>query len=411
MVQSIKYCIKQPLYWVYTAIAILALSKQLYQESILIDSIEYLKKSHFLFVNWFEVNVPQERILEPLRRTIGYPFVLFCLKYNHLGMYFLQLLLTLMIPILMHQLTLRLNYFKQIWNISMLILITFPLQFYYSAFLMPEIWVQFFLLLWVLSIFEGHKILGPICLTVLILFKPVFIILLPIPILLALNKSRKISFFDGFPILVISCFLLLNKYQYGVYAYSSVGYTNAYDYNRKKYLLVKTNDVNKVDKLYEKESQEINQYKRTDFEGIIEYLNAKTTPILLDPVYWLVHIKGTLATYFDPGRYDAMVFFNWDKTSGFMGVNNGHSQKHLPLYQWVYIGFFAILSLLKMGLSLFALFQWRGYGEIRLMVVIILFLTFMAGPVGSARYLMPLYPILAYLGALGYFSMRKQLSK
>lgn len=411
MVQSIRYCFKQPLFWIYTSLAILALGKQLFQESVLVDSFEYLKKAHFVFDNWLEVNVPQERIMEPLRRTIGYPLLLKFLNYHHLIIYLFQFFISLFIPVLLHQLVLNFNYYSKIWKISMVILISFPLQFFYSAIIMPEIWVQFFLLLWVLAYFEGHRILMPLWLSVLVLLKPVFIVFLPIPIILYFKKSYQLSIFDTLPIFVFMGLSFLNKFQYGVFSYSSVGYTNAYDYNRKKYLIAKTNDENAVELIYKKEEQEIKKYRSNDFQGIIEYLNTKTTPILIDPVYWLIHFKGVLVTFVDPGRYDAMVFLNWEKTSGFMGVNDGNVQRKLPFYQWIYIVGFAFFALLKFCFVCFAIFHWNRYSQIRFMAVILFLIAFMAGPVGSARYLVPAYPIMAFLGSVGLLSIRKQLNK
>jgi len=411
MVQSIKYCLKQPLFWIYATIAVLAFSKQLFQESILVDSFEYLKKAHYIFDNWFEVNVHQERILEPLRRTIGYPLLIKALNYNHILIYILQFFVVLLIPMLLHRLVLIFNFYYKTWLISMLFLISFPLQFFYSAFIMTEIWVQFFLLLWVLAYFEGHKILMPLWMTMLILLKPVFIMFLLLPFLLSLKKLYQLSIFDLLPVLVFVSLSLFNNYQYGVFSYSSVGYTNAYDYNRKKYLIAKNSDENIVDFLYKKEDQEIGAYKQHDFKGIIEYLNGKTTPILIDPVYWWVHFKGVFVTFIDPGRYDAMVFLNWDKTSGFMGVNDGNTKKGIPLYQWIYIGVFAFFGILKFLFAGFAISQWNRYSQLQILTVLLFFIAFMAGPVGSARYLMPAYPFMAILCSIGFLSIRKQLFK
>ena len=406
MVQSLKYCIKSKLFWIYVLLAFAAFSKQLIKESLLLDSLEYLKKSQNLLNNWHAENVPQERYLEPFRRTIGYPFILKVLNNTHFLVYVFQLIVSLFIPILLHQLSKKHAFFSTQWNWMMLSMLTYPLQFFYTSFLMPEILVQACLLLMIVFYFEGQRRWVPFILTVLVLLKPVFVIFLIIPLVLAILNHYQLSVYDLLPITVIFIVSVMHYKQYGVFEYSSVGYTNAYDYNRKKFLIQKIGETN-TEFLYNEENSVLMTHAKED-GYLVHFFKEKTTPILLDPIYWQIHLKGFIVTFLDPGRYDAMVFLNWEKTSGFMGLNDGNAIIDRPWYQWLYITIFAIFAVAKLMFALFAVFHWRKHSVFVMLAILALILAFMAGPVGSARYLMPVYPLMSILSAIGLLTVKNQ---
>jgi hypothetical protein len=118
--------------------------------------------------------------------------------------------------------------------------------------------------------------------------------------------------------------------------------------------------------------------------------------------YLYLHLKGALTMFFDPGRYDAMVFLKWEKTSGFLKVKDeitSNNQHKRPIYEWVYILVFAFLNSIKFLFLVAALTKFiRNYRVYPLeygLICLAIFLYAMAiGPVGTARYLVPLYPCL-----------------
>lgn len=386
-------------------LVLLACLKQMAQESLLLDSHEYLKKAHNLFNNWNAENVPQERYLEPFRRTIGYPFLLKMVHYSHVFVYFFQAFISILIPVFLHKFSVKNAFFSNQWKWIMLCLITYPLQFFYSAMIMPEILVQFGLLLMVVFYFEGHWRRIPILLSLLILLKPVFLTFLLFPVVLAVFKRYTLSLIDLMPIAIVLIISGLHFKQYGVFEYSSVGYTNAYDYNRKKFMIQKFGE-SFTDSLYQTEVVTELKNHTDNSEFLVSFFKSKTTPILLDPIYWYVHLKGFFVVFADPGRYDAMVFLNWQKTSGFMGINDGNAQNTRPMYQWIYIVLFALVGIIKIFFAIFAVFHWRKYSEFKLLLLMIVVLAFMAGPVGSARYLLPVYPIVSILSGIGILTFK-----
>lgn len=402
MVQSLKFCLNQKVFWVYTFLAILALLKQITNEAILIDSHEYLKKAEHLIQNWNFENVPQDRMLEPIRRTLGYPLILKILNNSHVLLLIFQLFISLSIPLILYRLIQHFNLFLRLWFYSMIALLTYPLQFFYTGFIMPEIIVQATLLTWILFYFEGHWKRLPFLLTCLILLKPVFIILMLLPVVLYLFKRYQPTLFDILPIATYLVICGLHLKQYNVFEYSSVGYTNAYDYNRKKYLLQKIQNDSLVEAQYNQEYERNIQKNKQNWPFIIQYLKSESTPILKDPVYWMIHFKGVFATILDPGRYDAMVFFNWSRTQGFMGVNDGNENKNRTFFEWFYIVLFLFLSVVKLLFAFIAIIHWRRYFVFAFFAALILIFAFMAGPVGSARYLLPFYPLMSFLSAVGF---------
>ncbi len=409
MVQSLKYCFKSKLFWLYVLIAFAAFTKQIFSESLLIDSFEYSKKASFIFQNWSTTNVPMDRFLEPMRRTIGYPLLIKAMFFNHLAIYFFQLILSICVPVILHKFCERFLYFNNLWQVSMIVLLTYPLQFFYTAFLMPDLLCQFLLLLLVYAYFEGHWKTFPLILTALILLKPVFIVFLLVPLVLVALKQYTMSLVDGFPFMIVLIISCVNYQQYGLFTYSSVGTTNAYDYNRKKTLLTDL-DANQVDEMYATENRQLNQFKH-DFKYQKEFMNSKTIPLLVNAKYWAIHLKGMAITLIDPGRYDAMVFLNWNKSSGFMGVNDGNEKKVLPWWQLLYILILLSFSIFKLLFAVYATFHWKRYKTIIYLGVMILLLAFIAGPVGSARYLLPVYPLMAFLSGLGCLTYLKNHPK
>ena len=408
MVQSLRYCLKQKVFWIYTILALLAVVKQCWNESVLIDSQEYFKKAQHLFDHWDLENVPQNRILEPIRRTIGYPIFIKLFNHSHLLLIVFQLIVSLFIPLILHRVIQKFNYFSNLWEYSMIALFSYPLQFYYTGFAMPEILVQATLLLWVLFYFEGHWRLLPVFSSILILLKPVFLVFLLFPLVLFFLKRYKPTVLDFLPLVVYLFFSAMNYKHYRVFEYSSVGYTNAYDYNRKKFLIQKFQNDSFVDQLYDREYATDIKENQNNWPKLIGFLKAKTTPILTDPLYWWIHFKGLIATFIDPGRYDAMVFLNWNKSQGFMGVNDGNIKSKRPLFEWIYIIFFLGLSILKLFGAFIAVYHWRRYFVFVFFTFLVILFAFIAGPVGSARYLLPFYPMMAFLSAMGFSTLVKK---
>ena len=157
-----------------------------------------------------------------------------------------------------------------------------------------------------------------------------------------------------------------------------------------------------VDRIYELEHQHLHSFG-TVMVPQKKYMDSLTKSSINDNLgsYIFLHLKGMGATFLDPGRYDAMVFLNWKKSAGMMGVNDGNSPSKIPNWQYVYMLFLGGFQLLKLAFALFAVIQLNRYFHIKLYALIIVLLAFLAGPVGCARYMLPSYPLMSLLSALG----------
>lgn len=259
------------------------------------------------------------------------------------------------------------------------------------------------MLLWMVVFYleRKYKII-PVFLILLSLLKPVFIVFLILPFVLAILKKYTISLFDFIPICIILCCCYLNYQSYGVFTYSSITSTNPYDYNRKILLNFKTNNPKEVDLVYELEHQHLLSLG-SDMVPQKRYMDSLTKSSVYDNLapYVFLHLKGMGATFLDPGRYDAMVFLNWKKSFGMMGVNDGNLVSKIPNWQFAYMIILALIQLIKFSFAIFAIVQLFRYFQVQFLTMIAFLLAFLAGPVGCARYLLPAYPFMAMLTALG----------
>lgn len=387
---------------IYVLLTILAVLKQFYSFSVLVDYFEYKKTALYLFQNWTSENAPIERFLEPMRRTILFPIIWRISNFNWPVILIMQMILSLTVPLAFYRLVNHFKFHSKLFPLSMICISTYPLQFFYTGFIMPDIWSQV-LLLWMVVFYveEKYKFI-PLFLILLTLLKPVFIVFLIFPFVLVLLKKYTISFFDFIPLSIILCCCYFNYHSYGVFTYSSITSSNPYDYNRKILLNFKMQNPIAVDSIYELEHQHLLSYGASMVPQK-KYMDSLTQSSMNENLgsYIFLHLKGIGATFLDPGRYDAMVFLNWNKSSGIMGVNDGNSPSKIPYWQYSYMIILAFIQLMKFLLAILAIFQLFRYFQIQLLSIICLLLAFLAGPVGCARYLLPAYPFMSILTALG----------
>jgi len=387
---------------IYVLLTIFAMVKQFYSFSALVDYYEYKKTAIYLFQNWTSQNAHIERFLEPMRRTILFPLLWRMSNFHWSVLLIMQFLLSITVPFGLFRLVNHFKIHSKLFPLAMICLITYPLQFYYAGFIMPDIWSQV-LLLWLVVFYleDKYKII-PVFIILLTLLKPVFIVFLLFPFALAMFRKYKLTFLDALPIIIILSCCFFNFKTYKIFTYSSITTTNPYDYNRKLLLNFITKDADAVDRLYESEYQHLLSFG-PNFVLQKKYMDSLTNRTISNYLgsYFFIHVKGMGATLLDPGRYDAMVFLNWNKSSGIMGVNDGNNPSKIPIWQYMYMMIFGGLQLLKLAFALFAVIQLNRYFHIKLYALIIILLAFLAGPVGCARYLLPAYPLISILSGMG----------
>ncbi len=406
MVSTLIKYYKNPLSWLYLVLVFLAVIAQYISPRFLVDTREYLD-AYFWYFQSESIKIDPyqgEHWMFPVRRTPLFPLILFVMKIKPWTL--LQGLISISIPALLLKF-LKIQPYSAKETMYWFAWLSFPLQFFYAALPMPEMLAQAGMLLFMIFLYQGSvlKMFGII--TLLICLKPIFIVLL-IPVsfrLFYLNTFKsKGKYALGFilPIGAMLMMSMVNKIHWNYWGISSIATTNAYHYNRYV-LLKKAKGQDGVDSIYNAESKQLNNLSNLDLKKG-QIMNAWVKKSLIDYPwqYLYLHLKGALTMFFDPGRYDAMVFLKWEKTSGFLKVKDeitSNNQHKRPIYEWVYILVFAFLNSIKFLFLVAALTKFiRNYRVYPLeygLICLAIFLYAMAiGPVGTARYLVPLYPCL-----------------
>lgn len=381
---------------------VLLVVKQLANPQNILDTQEYLDEAYRLFdlqLSSSQIN-DFDKLHQFHRRTPFYSFMIFIGGYTMYLVLALQVLATFYIPWGIYQLIESFSFKNQPSPTALLLfLISYPLFAYYSVMSVPEV-ISSALILMLLN-FRREPLKIALILTLLISIKPVFIVLLPL--LIAFNLKKSNLWVWMFPIGFILFWMYRGNKLLGIHTISSITITNPYDYNRKL-LLLKTFNSEQIDSIYSIEYKEIKQLNNPS--EVADYMSQKVKEsIINNPIdYLILHIKGTLITLVDPGRYDAMVFWNWKKSAGYLGVNDGNQKTNRTLKEWIYILFFLALNALKLififtGVVYCKRYLTNDFYWLSVLILILYLLTI--GPVGSARYMIPVIGILTFFGGLG----------
>jgi len=388
----------------YVLVSISAFIFHLIFPNHLLDTQEYIKYGNHFGQNWLDIPNLIERPLEPLRRTPLYPLLLRITDNHFILIGFFQLIAGLLIPVFLSDLLRSINRAKY-FNIALIFLLTYPLQMMYIGFKMPELFSELFVMFFLWDVLANKMKYIGITLSILVLLKPIFILFLIIPFFARLLKLKTLNWLDFLPFVCVFLVSFYNYSQYRIFSYSSISTTNIYEYNR--YLvLTKTTGISNTEKTYTLEYKKMESLN-SNMKGLKSYmdsLNLETfkSNIILIGVF---HIKGVLTSLVDPGRYDAMVFFNWKKSSGFLKLKSGFKDKGFAWYQWIYIVLFGLMNTLKLlvlSLGLFSAIKIKKYQLI--MATALLYLAVL-GPVGSARYILPIYPLLTLFFIEGWHKL------
>lgn len=392
------------LYRFYALLLLLVWIKQLIWPVWLIDSKEFAQAALNLWNgHWSACGdlVPcGQHWLEATRRTPGYP-LLMALTLHPVLLGLLQLIPALAVPVLAQQLCgCRLRWI-------LLLLLLYPLQFFYTALPMPEIWVQWLLLWALLSWKERQWQRIPWLLSALLLMKPVFILILPFVVYFMVKTQGLQRWMQLLPLAMVLIVSGINQQTTGWFHYSSMGAENAYEYNYRAVL----NRVNSAIEITALSRRHDSLLQGMNYRARAAFMQKQTREKLMAHplLYAWLHAKGSVAVVVDPGRYDLLAFLIVESGSGFMGIKEkraGYWQQPWPVL--AYMGLFIALRLLVLGLALHGLIRGRRQADTWVMMLLFLLFCAVAGPVGSARYLFPVAPFLFVLAARGIEAMRNR---
>lgn len=404
----------------YALLLITACIAQLIDPRSLIDSTEYANSIKYWFqLDTLKLNPQFGRWMYVTRRTPGFPFLL--MIFGNQGVLIFQFLAGMLSPFFVFKSIQKLNInanltlFWALWLLA-------PLQFFYTAFPMPEIITQCLISIWLWTVLTKRTVIAGVLLLLLILMKPVFMVFL-VPICIGLfvkglnyytlwPSNWKVSVLIGkmfsismlvIPVLGILGTAAANYSRWGIFHISSVSTTNFYEYNRYQ-ILTKMNGSYFADSAYLEESKTLDSLSDFSREkgDVLQNLSTETLKRHIK-TYLYLHLKGMVQIFVDPGRYDAMVFFKWTPTSGFLGVKSSHQQaSSRPMKEWIYIAFFLVVNTIRtllFGYSLwYALMKNKKLQTAGVFVALnVLMYSLAIGSVGTARYLIPVYPLLVFI--------------
>jgi hypothetical protein len=296
----------------------------------------------------------------------------------------------------------------------------FPSQFIFSNMIMSEILFQTFIfwsfLFMILYLFERKNmqlIVHILFITLAILTKPVlYLIWLPeVLFFIFLFFRKKVSFsqltlslIPAFAVLVIS---LHNEKRTGYFHYSSIKTTNLLGYNAYKTLRLNHSEAEAKQILANVHSEAVNTTE--NYKELSQKLESAAIEIKRNNLtgYTYLHLKGMWNFFIDPGRHDMFTFFVSDFSESEQGISYYFQKEGMRgvlnyFNQFNYL--FIFYSVLIFLMNIFILFSVLAFiinknipPEIKIFTILIIFyVAFVTGPVGSARFKVAVYPEILF---------------
>ncbi len=391
------------------------------------DSIEYINSaSNFSTeANFYAGPQSTERDFRLYsKRTPIYPLVLHGIYSLHLHRNFIYLLqIFIGLSSIFMAFIFMARFFKNS-GLAFLLLTIFllftPSQFIYSQFIMADLWLQFFVMLCILSYFQFHKTQQYGWLISLLIFstcaaltKPVFLLasfaigLFCLLHFIKTKKYRWVILFSLIPFLSWALVCNKNKKLTGVLHYSSIGYINLLHYNTNLYLQASQGKEEAAKIL---EPLMIVPHSKSEFKKNYDQVNETCKQIIISNGmgYTFFHLKGMVYFFLDPGRFDLYQFFKIeeDTSKGFLNQKPRRNEliaqvKNHP-FIWLYLGLIFCFNILKTIGFLGFLWQYRNHNLAIVVSCVVFYIAFLTGPLGASRFALPVGLIVMGGAAIFY---------
>lgn len=313
---------------------------------------------------------------------------------------------------------LNFNYKKEYDFLFIFLLLFTPSQFIYANTILTECIFQFLIVLMFrngIKFFTDKKVkyisYYTIALILACLTKPVMYLFVIPSLFYMIFLSIKLkkwypSIISLLPIIVILIIFKWNYSRTNHYSYSSIQTINLLNYNTRLFLMSEKG-ASYADQVIDSIHRNANQIKT--YPEKIKYLDNSSKTILKNNLaaYMPYHLQGSLYCLIDPGRYDITTFFSLKtklvNQKGIMfHLNNGGIGSVLSflidtysLHFLLLLGVIVFFNIIKFLCFILFLLNPKINHNFRFITgCIILYIVLLAGPVGSARYLMPLTPII-----------------
>ncbi len=309
------------------------------------------------------------------------------------------------------------------WGWGLLAVLSFPAQFIYANAVMSEMLLQTVVLgavgAGLLFINTGKLryfacVVGALVLACLV--KPVFY---PLAVGAAAaggwvawwRKRPVLGLWAVVPLVVIGAYMGWNKQRTGYFHFSSIAEINMLHYNAAGVVrqiegpVAEEHWVAAV--LREADAQ-------PDFATRQELIQARVRMMLWahPVVYARQHLLGMAALFFDPGRFDVSQFLRLEVHAGNGLLVQARTGRLLQAVGRLPLGLLVLLGGVLLANATRVVLAVRGFGKLRhggpwlsqgrwIVVGLLLYVALLTGPLGAARFLVPVWPLLLGLALVG----------
>lgn len=390
------------------------------------DSVEYLQMAENIWKSNKFYSAPLEEPINEVhftKRPPAYPLFLL-LTFANSSIYVtlaIQNLISVTSILTIRKIFMR--YFgRPKWWLEILIIVTGISQFFYANLVMSEILVQVFLVLSIYCVYKSLTsksiwwlILFQICVALFFLTKPVFYLFVIPNLIITYYICRKANLrFQGFtgllPVVVLLIVCHWNFRRTGSYDYSSIQTINLIHYNLNYfYHSVHGEEVAErtISTIYNK-TDHIDDYATRN----LTRRKLAAEKILAYPFHYTgFHLMGSVRMFFDPGRFDHIIFFDLEgnKENGLLkALSDGDFREILGILEqhgvlFIWLLFLFLLAIAKaVGFVIFLIKRFKFMPiPVTLGVIYIFYIAILTGPIGASRFLVPVLPIYLYISIYG----------
>ncbi len=417
-------------YYSLIGLHILGFIKQvLFPNLMTLDSDDYI----LLAKNIFEHGLPYSGLL-PLNidldaipnkglfasRPIGYSVFIYLSSF---GNCFLLLLLAMQNVLSIGSIYFieKIFIFKNIklnYTIALICLIFFPTLWIYSNWIMAETMFMFALCMAIYKFIKLNYTWAALYLSLALFIKPVVVFLIFIWLIYFIYRAitvKKLAFIVTaiIPLSMLLVQILLNYTYTKTAIVSSMPAINLVQYNAY-FTLCNTVGPDSANN-WVRQTDSIGQIIEDKNNFRAAYFYKKTAAqnvIKAHPwAYIKIHSLGSMRWFIDPGRYDMLNFFNiyyedgnkgWTRTFYQNGIK-GILQKALDENRYLLICVLLIFMWNMIRLMLLIRGLLRLFNQPAILLVFVLLIAYFAGtagPVASARFLLPVFPLILFCSAV-----------
>ncbi|WP_426061193.1 hypothetical protein [Hymenobacter sp. B1770] len=309
------------------------------------------------------------------------------------------------------------------WLLPIILVLSFPAQLIYANAVMSEVMLQTLVVTIVaagLAFIKSGKgqyfAAVALAMVIAMLLKPIFypsaLVLLGISVVLAWRRRKpQLALIGLMPVVALGLYMEWNYIRTGYFHFSSIAEINLLHYNAAG-VVRQVDGPAAEDKWVAAVLTEANQ--KPDFASRQRFIQYQARAVLWEHpgVYARQHLQGMVALFLDPGRFDISQFLGLAAPTEGGFLAQARTGGILRAVQRLPVGMIAFLSLMLMANSVRLALAVRGFIRLNsygptlrhgrwVVLGILLYVALLTGPLGAARFLVPVWPLLLGLSLVG----------